>query len=486
MLDTRAPSRGIERSATDQRQRRETRTAMIWGPVSIAIATFFALALGGADHQFAAAAIMTCFSLVATAALAFPVSREAVLNALIRYRFAVGAWLALVLFAAITAGIFGGPSSITPHLTSLAGWSLVSLGVCAIATAAVAEIGGRDRVLQAILVVPIVLALAILVDQLDGGADFFGLLGVQPVQRGLTGPFNTSQELGAAFALFVLLAAFAAIDEIRRRPAPGAFNFPPLSRRLLLPVGSALISFNVLVVSGAHAALAATILGVLVMWATMTTRLGGGANGAGVIAMPTYAMGAAAIVVIALLAIPDTFSMLFAVNGERLSYQYLGEMVDTATLEKPWLGHGFGAFPTVSADDISPNSILSGFRTPSTDLAVWRVEAGFVGIILGLATIIGYLAAVGFAKDRGRRPGRGLALGLGVVATCLIAGVPHAILSTPGIAHLAALILGLAGAYIDDVRARRQPATPAQFPEGFAEAMSRTGLKFDPSGRMKL
>jgi hypothetical protein len=431
---------------------------MVWVAVMIGCAAFFGLALGGADLEFASTAMNALFALTAAIVLALPRPREAAMAALMRHQFAAVGLILLIVYAAGVSGALGRPgSAINPHLASLDAWSFASLGLAALTAAGGADAAGRNRLLTVLLVAPIVLALAILVDQLDGAGDFFGLVDASGANRGLTGPFASREELGAVFALFVLLGAFAALDEIRRRPTPGAFGFPPLARRLLLPAGCILISLNVLAVSGARASLAAAIAGILTMWAIMTSRLGAQA-GPKSLPVPAYAAVAAVALCLLLAVIRPGFELVYAGGGDARPYAYLSETVDKAAAAQSWMGMGFGSFPSIAADFAPDNAVLSGFERASTDLAVWRVESGVVGIFLGLATIIAFLAPLGLLKDRGRRPSRGLALGVGVALVCIITGIGQAILSNPAIAHFAALLLGLSAAFVDDAR-RRTPAS---------------------------
>jgi hypothetical protein len=436
---------------------------MFWVAAMIAGAAFFGLALGGADLEFASAALTSLFALTAAIVLAFPLSREAAMGALTRHWAGLTGLILLIAYAIGTAGGFGGAASaVAPHASFSDAWAFSSLGLAALTAAASADAAGRNRLLSLLLVTPMVLALAILVDQIDGAADFFGLVEASGANRGLTGPFSTREELGAVFALFILLGAFAALDEIRRRPTPGAFGFPPLARRLMLPAGCILISLNVLAVSGARASMAAVIVGVLVMWAIMTSRLGRG-TGPARLSTPAYAAIAALVACVGLALVKPGFELVFAAGGDGRPYAYLGETVDKAAAARAWVGFGFGSFPQISADLADQNAVLSGFERASTDFAVWRVEAGAVGIVLGLATLVAFLAPLGNLKDRGRRPSRGLALGVGVCVVCVVSGLGQAVLANPAVAHLAALLLGLSAAFVDAARRRATP-TPSQMP----------------------
>jgi hypothetical protein len=429
---------------------------MTWVAILMGVIVFFSLSLGGADLDFSSAMISGIFALAGGLVLAFPISRDGAINALWRHRFGAIGLLTLVMYAVNAVGGLGAPAfSSAPHATAANAWTFATLGFAAIAAAGAAKAAGRDRLLLVLLATPIVLAIAILVDQLDQVGDFFGLFsGAGQAGRGLTGPFATAAELGAVYALFILLGAFAALDEVRRRPTPGMVRFPPLSRRLLLPVGSILISLNVLAVSGSRGAMVAAVVGVAVMWAIMTARLGPGLNRA--MPMPAYAaIGASAAAVVMILASP-LFELIFAVGGDGRPYAYLNDIVARASTEQPWIGYGFGAFPQVSADLMPVDASLSGFTPASADLAVWRVEAGVIGVTLGLLALLGFLIPLGLMKDRGRAPSRGLALGVGVLVVCVIAGVPHAVLANPAIAHMCAVLLGLSAMFVDD--ARRKPA----------------------------
>lgn len=431
---------------------------MTWVAIIIGVVLFVSLSLGGADWEFASAVNGGVFALAAALVLALPPSRDGAIQALWRHRYGALGLMGLIIYAANGAGGFGAPPfSAVPHATAIDAWTFGSLGFAALAAAGAASATGRDRLLQVLLATPIVLAVAILVDQLDQVGDFFGLVsGANQAGRGLTGPFATASELSAVFALFILLGAFAALDEVRRRPTPGAVSFPPLSRRLLLPVGSILISLNVLAVSGSRGAMAAVVVGVLTMWAIMTARLGPGLNKA--IPVPAYAAMGAGLVVLVMIVAPPLFELMFATGGDGRPYVYLAEAVGRASAERPWMGYGFGAFGQVSADLVSPDAALSGFAAASADLAEWRIEAGVVGVVLAHIALLGFLIPLGLTKDRGRRPTRGLALGVGVVVVSFVCGIPHAVLGNPAIAHLGAVMLGLSAMYVDDAR-RRPPPT---------------------------
>lgn len=429
---------------------------MFWVAVFLGCATFFALTMGGADREFGQAAVGAAYAMAAALVLAFPLSREAAVGAVWRHRWGVGGLAALFAIATLGAGGIGAPGfAQAPFAASNQAWAFVTLALAAVAAAGAADTAGRGRLLTIFLIVPIILALAILADQIDGVGDFFGLVDAPSgAKRGLSGPFRTPEELGAVFALFILLGAFSALDEVRRRPAPGVYGFPPLARRLMLPAGSALTSLNVLAVSGAKGAFLGAVVGILIAWAVMAARSRPGDNRS--LPVPAYAAaaGLAATIIIALT--PMAFEWVFAAAGDGRPYHYLAETVARASTEKPWLGWGFGAFPYVAANMTSPDSVLSGFPLASGDFAVWRVEAGALGLILGLGALIAFMAPLATHKDRARAPSRGLALGLGVVATCLIAGIGHANLSNTVIAHLAAAMLGLATAFVDDARPLRR------------------------------
>jgi hypothetical protein len=426
--------------------------AMTWVAVMIGIATVVGLSLGGADREYASYMLCGLYAATAIVVLAFPRSREAAVQALIRHWAATLALLILVSLAMGGAGAFGKSAATAPYLSATAAWSFLGLGFAALTAAGGADAAGRNRLLIILQVVPIVLAAMILLDQIDGVPDFFGLSGQANVGRGLTGPFNSREELGAVFALFILLATFAALDELRRRPTPGVYGFPPLARRLLLPAGSMLVSLNVLAVSGSRGSMVAVIVGVLVMWAILTGRLGTQAQPTRIMSTPAVAAIVAVIAAAAAAAIPAAFELVYAAGLDSRPYAFMGEAANRAAEERAWTGFGFGAFPTISANYASPDAVLSGYGGTSADFAVWRIEAGVIGISVGILALIAYLGPLGLLRDRGRRPSRGLALGVGVAAVCLVSGLSHAVLSNPAVAHFAALLLGFSAVFVDEAR----------------------------------
>lgn len=443
---------------------------MTWVAGIIGAAALVALALGGVDRDLATALTSAVFAFSAMIVLIFPQALATIIPALRRHWAAVSGLALLALLAWASGGpLASKPLATSPHAASLQAASFVSLGLAAVGAFGAAHLAGRHRLLAVLLVIPLILAVLILVDHIDGVGDFFGQIDRVRVNAAVSGPFQTREELGAVFALFVLLGAFAAIDELRRRPMPGAINFPPLSRRLILPVAAVLVGLNVLAVSGARGAMVSIIPGILVMWAVMSVRLGPPAQATRASPAALAAAGSVALAALAVV-VPPAFEALFATNGDRRPYLFLAETVDRAAAARPWLGYGFGAYPTVASDLAQPDGVLSGFVPASADLATWRVEAGVFGLLLAIAVLAAFLWPLGLAKDRNRQPSRGLGLALGVCVVCLISGVAQAILSTPAIAHFAALLFGFSAAFVDAPR-QREDGPPRRARQGIPSTL---------------
>jgi O-antigen ligase len=292
--------------------------------------------------------------------------------------------------------------------------------------------------ITAMLVPPLALALLIILDRFDGQLDFFGM-STTPAENRLAGPFPSPNEAATAFALFAVVAAFAIVDELTRRPAPrGTLPPPALTQRLFLPAVSFLASLNLLALTGSRAGIAAGVVGLSVYFTLAWLR---GLKGRSGPRLVPIAAGAIMLVALFVASTSGAGAMKRYVASDAATPPY-SAMTATALQswrERPLFGHGLGAY------DLLP----AGGAGASNDIVRWLAEAGLVGLGLALAALGGLLFQLWRAKDHGRRPTRGFALAAGLTATVIVHGLASPALSSPAVTALFAGLLGLAAAYVD-------------------------------------
>jgi len=405
---------------------------------AVAFVTFLGCALAGMERDLSRGAIAALQGAVAIAAIAMPRSRRAIFDALKRFSRPAGAYCALLMLAAVMSGAFFVGAADDPWRAEQALVGLAGAGFLFAASTGAATAGGRNRMIAALLFAPIALTLLIILDRFDGQLDFFGLSSVAPDNR-LAGPFASPNEAATVFALFAILAAFAIVDELTRRPAPrGTLPPPALAQRLFVPATAFVACLNLLALTGSRAGIAAGVAGLAIYFAIAWLRGLKGRSGPRLVPIAAAAVSVIAIFVtftsgagaIKRYAVADTSPQ---------PYSIMTAAALDAWKQAPLFGHGLGAYDLLPAGDAGA----------SNDIVRWLAEAGLVGAGLALITLLGLLFLLWQAKDHGRRPTRGFALAAGLIAAVLIQGLAQEVLSSPAVGAVFAALLGLAAAYID-------------------------------------
>jgi O-antigen ligase len=405
---------------------------------AVAFITFLGCAMAGMERDFSRGVIATLQGAVAIAAIALPRPRAAIFEALKRFSRPAAAYCALMMLAAVMSGAFFVGASADPWRAEQSLVALAGAGFFFAAATGASTAGSRNRMLAALLVVPVALTLLIILDRFDGQLDFFGLSKVAPDNR-LAGPFATPNEAATAFALFALLAAFAIVDELTRRPVPrGTLPPPALAQRLFLPATAFVASLNLLALTGSRAGIAAGVAGLAIYFGIAWLRGLKGRSGPRLVPIAAAAVSVIAIFV-TFTAGAGALKRYAGAPTPTSNYSAMTSAALDAWKEAPLFGHGLGAYELLPVGDAGA----------SNDAVRWLAEAGLVGTGLALAALGGLLFALWSAKDHGRRPTRGFALGAGIVATVLIQGLAQPALSSPAIGAVFAALLGLAAAYVD-------------------------------------
>ena len=409
--------------------------------VAVALCTFFGCAVAGFDRDASRALIAVSHGAVALAAIALPRTRTAVFDVFKRFAIPTGIYVALLVQAAIMSGAFYFGASETPYRAEQAMVSLVGVGFFFAAVAGSATAVGRNRMLAALLWTPLVLAVLTLLDRFDGRGDFFGMTVLTSDNR-VAASFASPNEAATAFALFAVFAAFACVDELTRRPAQGAGPLPALARRLSLPTASFIASFNLVVLSGSRAGIAAAVAGLAAFFFVAWLRGRKSRAGPRLIPIVAGVVGALALVV-AVTSGATALRRYGAISEARQSLETMGATALKAWREKPIFGHGLGSY------DLLPE----GAGGAPLDALRWLAEAGIVGAALIAATLGFFVWQLWRADDHGRRPSRGFSLAAGLLATALVHGAATPALSSPAVAGVLAALLGMAAAYIDPLEA---------------------------------
>lgn len=405
---------------------------------AVAFITFLGCAMAGMDRDFMRGALAALQGAVAMAAIAWPRSRTAVFETLKRFSRPAAAFCALLMLAAVMSGAFFIGAARDPWRAEQALVAIAGAGFFFTAAAGAAITGSRNRMLSALLVAPIALALLIVLDRFDGQLDFFGLAPA-PTDNRLAGPFATPNEAATVFALFVILSAFAIIDELTRRPQQQTALPPPaLAQRLFLPGTAFVASLNMLALTGSRAGIAAAAAGLAVLFVLAWQR---GLKGRSGPLMVPIAGGVVAAVSLFVAFTSGADAVKRIVGGEAATppFNAMTQSALHAWREHPLFGHGLGAYDLIPA----------GSTGASNDIVRWLAEAGLVGLGLALAAIGGLLFQLWRAKDHGRRPTRGFALAAGLVTVTVVHGLAHPALANPASGAVLAALLGLATAYLD-------------------------------------
>ena len=405
--------------------------------VAVAFVTFFGCVVAGLDRDASRALMAATHGAVALAVIAAPRTRTAVFDWLKRFATPAGLYAAILMQAAIMSGAFYFGAADTPYRAEQAMVALAGIGFFFVAVTGAATAVGRNRMLGAMLWVPLALAALTIIDRFDGRGDFFGM--IVPLAEGrVSGPFPDPNEAATVFALFAVFATFAGVDELTRRPAQGAGPLPALAQRLFLPSASFVASLNMLVLSGSRAGIAAGVAGLAVYLFLAWQR--GQKGRAGPRVVPAVA-GAAAVMalVVAVTSGGGALHRYAAAASDRDYYAAMTRAAMTAWGQKPLFGHGLGAY------DLLP----AGADGAPFDMLRWLAEAGVVGAALLAAALGMLLWRLWRAEDHGRRPSRGFALAAGLLATALVHGAATSALASPAAAAVLAALLGIAAAYID-------------------------------------
>ncbi len=410
--------------------------------VAVALVTFLGCAVAGLDRDAVRAFTASAHGALALAAIAWPRTRFAMFDVLKRFSLPAGLFAALVVQGAIMSGAFLVGAADAPYRAEQAMVALAGAGFCFLATAGATIAAGRNRMVSALLWVPLAIAALTVLDGFDGRGDFFGLAVPDPEGR-VAGPFASPNESATVFALFAVLAAFAGVDELTRRPTQGPeAAAPTLVRRMILPGAAMAASLNMLVLSGSRAGIAAGVAGLVAFFFLAWRRGLKGRAGPRLVPAAAGAVG-----VMALLAAATSgggaLRRFLSAPGEPGYYAGVTQSAAAAWGEKPLFGHGMGAYDMIPA----------GAGGAPFDALRWLAETGLVGGALLLGAFGVYLWRLWRADDHGRRPSRGFTLAAGVMTVTMVHGLATSALASPAAAGVFAALMGVAAAYVDPVAA---------------------------------
>ena len=405
---------------------------------AVAFITFLGCAMAGMDRDLVRGILAALEGALAIGAMAWPRSRTAIFETLKRFSRPAAAFSTLLLLAAVMSGSLFFGAARDPWRAEQALVGLAGVGFFFAVAAGAATAGSRNRLAQALLVTPLVLALLIILDRFDGQLDFFGLTQA-PEENRLAGPFATPNEAATAFALFAILAAFAVVDELTRQPVSrGTLPPPALTQRLFLPGAALVASLNLLALTGSRAGIAAGAAGLAVYLVIAWQRGLKGRSG------PRMVPIAGGVIVLVALFVAFTsgvgaFKRYVASDAATPPFTAMTTSAIDAWREHPLLGHGLGAYDLIPA----------GGAGASNDLVRWLAEGGIIGFGLMLAALGGLLFQLWRAKDHGRRPTRGFALAAGLMTVAFVHGLVQPALASPAVGAVFAALLGLAASYVD-------------------------------------
>jgi O-antigen ligase len=290
----------------------------------------------------------------------------------------------------------------------------------------------------ALLWAPLALAVLTVLDWFDGRGDFFGLVAPTADNR-LAASVGSPNEAATAFALFAVFAAFAAVDELTRRPgADGVGPAETLTRRLFLPTASFIASFNMLVLTGSRAGIAAGVAGLAVFFFIAWRRGQRGRAGPRIVPIAAGVVAVLAVLTAATSGV-GAIRRYVSAPGDPGYYASMTQAATAAWREKPVFGHGLGAY------DVLP----AGAEGAPFDSLRWLAEAGLFGAGLLAAALGLFLWVLWRAEDHGRRPTRGFALASGLLTVAIAHGAATSAMAAPGPASVFAALLGVAAVYID-------------------------------------
>jgi O-antigen ligase len=411
--------------------------------VAVAVVTFFGCVIAGLDRDAARALTAASHGLLALAVIAWPRTRQAVFEFLKRFALPAGLFAALIMQGAVMGGAFGLGAADTPYRTEQAMVALAGAGFFFVAVAGATTAVGRNRMVSALLWAPLSIATLTIFDWFDGRGDFFGLVAPNAENR-VAGPFGSPNESATVFAMFAVLAAFAAVDELTRRPAQSTEGpMPPtLTRRLFLPIAAMIASLNMLALSGSRAGIAAGVAGLAAYFFLAWRRGLRGRAGPRIVPLAAAVVGVMALVAAATSG-AGALRRFVAAPGDPGYYASTTRAATAAWAQKPVFGHGLGAYDVIPA----------GADGAPFDLLRWLAETGLFGAALLLGALGVFLWRLWRADDHGRKPTRGFALATGVMAVAFVHGAATSALTAPAAASVLAALAGVAAAYIDPLGA---------------------------------
>lgn len=410
--------------------------------VAVAVVTLFGCVVAGLDRDAARAMMASAHGALALALVIYPRTRQPIFDFLHRFAWPAGFVALLILQAAIMSGAFGFGAADTPYRAEQAMVGLAGLAFFFAAMAGATGAMGRNRMVSALLWVPLALATLTLADWFDGRGDFFGLV-VPTAANRVAASFASPTEAATAFAFFAVFAAFAAVDELTRRPgADGVGPAETLTRRLFLPTASFVASFNLLLLTGSRAGIAAGVAGLAIFFFIAWRRGQRGRAGPRIVPIAAGAVAALSLVAAVTSGI-GAIRRYVTAPGDRDYYASMTQAATAAWGQKPVFGHGLGAY------DVMP----AGAQGAPFDSLRWLAEAGLFGMALLVAALSLFLWMLWRAEDHGRKPTRGFALAAGLLTVAIAHGAATSAMAAPGPASVFAALLGVAAAYIDPLGA---------------------------------
>jgi hypothetical protein len=436
--------------------------------LAVAAVGFVTLLLAGANPQAGGPFQAAAHAGLALFALSMSSSRDSVIETLRRYFPAVAAFLALIGYGLVSAGVFGPGPSLDRFRTETQVLVLLGLGLAFLTTAAAARSAGRRALTMALMALaPTILVLG-LVDRADGITDFFGFVPEGAAATGFSASFPNPQTAAAALGLLCVAAAFEWADSIQRRAQQDGER---TAQRMAMAALALLSTLAGLWLSQASEAILAAGAGLLAMAAVMLVRGWKRSARQGLL----VSLGALALVL---------FGMGLATNGgaglagfktfnaDSPALAAASGAATTAWESRP-MGYGLGAGELAPQPPIARADGAARVRGWTTDAHLWMVEGGLTGAALMALTVLGFLGLTFLATDRSRRPSRGAALALGLLITAGLNALASPALATPAVAGLLAILLGLAASLTDalaDTRSAapwwRPGAAPAEKLEG--------------------
>jgi hypothetical protein len=378
----------------------------------------FPLNLAVTNSSLAAA-----FAGLAALLLLFPSGRLGLAAALRRHGAAMAAFAVLLTYLALSHSLAAaGPS---PGLTG-AWYAAAGLGLLWLAGVCLANGVHTRELITAFLIAGIATAIV--------------SLGLGLIER--------AQSLGGAgLSAFMVLGAFATIDQIRRDHRNAAPEARPAPAKLALPAACYLLTFGAIAAGQMWPAALAGLVGSALAGASLLLRT------------PAARRQNATKGLAILLAIPCVILVI------ALSLAWLGASTHIATAavpaqtmqalraawaDQPFLGAGLGEL----AAEIGIADANTG--------ALYLAEAGWIGVCLALVPLILLLVALATAKERRRSPPTGFALALGLTGAIAVLAPFTPDLTSLSHAGAFLALLGIAAAMADPVRRSALRAEPQE------------------------